>query len=135
MSTATFGTKVEIFSGSTYVEIKGATSIVLPRLQMQDPLDKLTQDMTAGITELVHPKTFAWSDGSADFDQIPADAGQIALVAAAAATTLAKFKFTKPGVTAVIVNAFVTIEERDNPINGIQGISATFRCSGASPVS
>lgn len=135
MSNATFGTKVEIYITAAYVEIKGATNIVVPRLQKQESLSKLTQDMTGGIEEKVHPKTFSWANGSADFDQIPADAGQVGLVAAAAGTTVAKFKFTKPGVDPVIVNAFVTIEERDNPINGLQGISATFDCTGASPVS
>lgn len=138
MSESTFGAKVEIFvagSPGAYVEIKGATNIVNPRLQMAEPISSLTADMTAGIPTLTHPKTFQWSPGSCDFEQKPTDAGQIALIAAAAGTALAKFKFTRLGVTPVIVNAFVQIEEGDNPSETptAQTLSATFLPSGVSP--
>jgi hypothetical protein len=137
MATSTFGAKVEIWTGAAYVEIKGATNIVNPRLQMADPISSLTADMTAGIPELVHPKTYQWSEGSCDLEQIPADAGQVAMVSAAAGTALTKFKFTRVGVTAVIVNAFVRITDGDNPSESptAQTISAVFLPSGVSPVS
>ena len=135
MSSATFGTKVEIFSGGSYVEIKGATDIRLPRLQPQDPMPTLTHDITDGIEQLIHPKTFRWADGSCEIEQKTADAGQVALVAAAVSTTITKFKFTKPNTATVIVNAYPVIEDGANPINGIATLSVTFRCSGASPAS
>jgi hypothetical protein len=140
MSNSTFGAKVEIFvagSPGAYVEIKGATNITNPRLQMADPISSLTNDMTSGIPELVHSKTYQWAPGSCDIEQIPADAGQVALIAAAAGTALAKFKFTRVGVTPVIVNAFVRIEDGDNPSESptAQTLSATFLPSGVSPVS
>jgi hypothetical protein len=135
MATPTFGAKIEIWTGAAYVLIAGANQIKNPRIQMDDPLPVLTQDMTDGIATLVHPKTYKWSDGSCTLDQIPADAGQVALIAAAAGTALTKFKFTRVGVAAVIVNAFVKIEDGEDGVNGLQTISVTFQCSGASPVS
>jgi hypothetical protein len=135
MAVSTFGAKIEIWTGAAYVLIAGATNIKLPRIQMDDPEPVLTQDMSDGIRALVHPKTYTWADGSCTLDQIPADAGQIALIAAAASTALTKFKFTRVGVTAVIANAFVKIEDGEDGVSGTQSISATFKCSGTAPVS
>lgn len=137
MATSTFGAKVEIWTGAAYVVIAGATNIKNPRLQMDDPIASLTADMTDGIPTLVHSKTYKWLEGSCDLEQIPADAGQVALLAAAIGTALVKFKFTRVGVTAVIVNAFVKIEDGSDPSESptAQTISATFMPSGASPVS
>lgn len=137
MSESTFGAKVEIYITDAYVEIKGATNIVNPRLQMADPISSLTADNTSGIPVLTHPKTKQWTPGSCQFEQKPADPGQVGLIAAAAGTALAKFKFTRVGVTPVIVNAFVQIEEGDNPSETptAQTLSATFLPSGESPVS
>lgn len=127
MSNATFGTTLTV--GGTAV--LGITDITLPRLQSSELLDKLTHDSAGGITEKVHPKTFVWSPGSATYDVRPADAGQIALAAAAVGTAAVACVFTKPGVAAVTVSCFVSIEEGPNPVNGLQTLVATFTPTGA----
>lgn len=137
MANSTYGAKVEIWTGAAYVDIKGANSIKAPRLQMGNPIEALTHDMTSGIPELTHSKTYQWTQGTCELQIIPADAGQVALISAAAGTALVKFKFTRQGVTPVIVNAFVRIEEGDDQAASpsAQTLSATFIPSGASPVS
>jgi hypothetical protein len=127
MSQATFGATLTV-SGSA---VLGLTELTLPRLQHSDLLDKFTHDNAGGITEKVHPKTFVWSPGSATFDVRPADVGQIAIATAAVGTAAVACVFTKPGVTAVTVNCFITIEEGPNPVNGLETLVATFMPTGA----
>ena len=127
MSNATFGATLTV-SGSA---VLGLTDLTLPRLQHQELLQKLTHDSAGGVEEKVHPKTFAWAPGSAAFDVRPADVGQIAIAAAAAGTAAVACVFTKPGVTSVTVNCFITIEEGPNPVNGIETLVATFTPTGA----
>jgi len=129
MSASTFGYTLTV--GGTAV--LGLTSVTSPRLNHTGLIDKLTHGSSGGITEKIHPLTFSWTPGSATFDVRPADAGQIALIAAAAGTTAVACVFTKPGVTAVTVSCFITIAESDNPANTptTQSLTATFEPTGA----
>jgi hypothetical protein len=127
MSQATFGATLSV-SGSA---VLGLTDLTLPRLQHSDLLDKMTHDNSGGIMEKIHPKTFVWVPGSATFDVRPADAGQVAIASAAVGTAAVACVFTKPGVTAVTVSCFITIEEGANPVNGVETLTATFTPTGA----
>lgn len=127
MSQATFGATLSVNSAA----VLGLTDLVRPRLQHSELLDKMTHDNTGGIEEKIHPKTFVWVPGSATFDVRPTDAGQIAIAAAALGTAAVPCVFTRVGVAALTVSCFITVEEGDNPVNGVQTLTATFTPTGA----
>lgn len=129
MSASTFGYTLTV-DGTA---VLGLTSVTSPRLNHTGLLDKLTHDSAGGVTEKVHPKTYAWTPGSATFDVRPDDAGQIKIAAAAAGNVAKTCVFTKPGVTAITVSCFITVTESENAANtpGVQSLTATFEPTGA----
>jgi hypothetical protein len=129
MSVSTFGYTLTV-DGTA---VLGLTSVTSPRLNHTGLLDKLTHGSSGGITEKVHPKTYAWTPGSATYDVIVADAGQVKIASAAAGDAVKTCVFTKPGVAAITVSCFISVAESDNAANtpGVQSLTATFEPTGA----
>ena len=133
MASRTFGGALSIYSGS-YQLIGGLIDCTFPALAADTPVDVSSHDMASGVRveipvgTLMHPAlTFTCND-------LPADAGQVAV--AAAMGTSAKFKFVSSSGRTSYVNAVVIKFQPDaQPINGKATMSGEARAYGVDPVS
>ena len=131
MASRTFGGALSIYSGS-YQLIGGLIDCTFPALEADAPVDTTAHDSTSGVRTNIPVGTFKWPDLTFQCNDIPADAGQVLVLASLGVSS--KFKFVSAaGRTSYINGTVVKWSPDAQPINGKATISGQVVPSGVAP--
>lgn len=133
MAYKTFGGVLSIYD-STYKVIGGLIDCTWPSYKADEPIDVTSHSSASGVREFEPAGTKDHTDFSFECNDLPADAGQVSVLAGIGASY--KFKFvSSTGVTEYINAIIMSFAPGPHPVNGKATRICSAKATGVNPTS